>query len=70
MPAQPLSGIRLAFLDMDIIGAGVDPKSKVAALANCMRRVIDRNNGPYVAIAWTKHPELVEELDALHLPDN
>jgi hypothetical protein len=66
--AQPLSGIRLAFLDMDIVGAGVDPKSKVAALANCLRRVIHKNNGPYIAVAWTKHPELVEELDSYIFP--
>jgi hypothetical protein len=65
---EPLSGVRLAFLDMDIVGAGVDPKSKVAALANCLRRVIHRNNGPYVAVAWTKHPELVEELDNYIFP--
>lgn len=65
---QPLFGVRLAFLDMDIVGAGVDPKSKVAALANCLRRVIHPNNGPYVAVAWTKHPELVEELDSYIFP--
>jgi hypothetical protein len=60
---EPLSGVRLAFLDMDIVGAGADSKSKIAALANCLRRVIHKNNGPYVAVAWTKHPELVNELD-------
>jgi hypothetical protein len=65
---QSLSGVRLAFLDMDIVGAGADPASKVAALANCLRRVIVSNNGPYIAIAWTKHPELVDELDAYIFP--
>lgn len=67
-PSQPLSGVRLAFLDMDIVGAGADPKSKVAALANCLRRVIHKDNGPYVAVAWTKHPELVSELDNYIFP--
>jgi hypothetical protein len=61
---KPLSGIRVAFLDMDIVGAGADAKSKVAALANCIRRVISKDNGPYVAVAFTKHPELVEDLDS------
>jgi hypothetical protein len=60
---KPLSGVRLAFLDMDIVGAGADAKSKVAALANCIRRVISKDNGPYVAVAFTKHPELVGDLD-------
>jgi len=60
----PLSGIRLAFLDMDIVGAGADSTSKVAALANCLRSLIHKDNGPYVAIAWTNHPELVNDFDA------
>lgn len=68
VPSQPMSGIRLAFLDMDIVGAGADPKSKIAALANCLRRVIHKNNGPYVAVAWTKHPELVGDLDSYIFP--
>ncbi|QOY88026.1 hypothetical protein [Paludibaculum fermentans] len=68
VPREPLSGIRLAFLDMDIVGAGADPKSKVAALANCIRRVIHKDNGPYVAVAWTKHPELVDDLDSYIFP--
>lgn len=67
-PSQPMSGVHLAFLDMDIVGAGADPKSKIAALANCLRRVIHKNNGPYVAIAWTKHPELVGEFDSYIFP--
>lgn len=65
---KPVSGIRLAFLDMDILGAGTDPKSKIAALANCVRTVIDKNNGPYVAVAWTNHPELVKEFDDYIFP--
>jgi hypothetical protein len=66
---KPLSGVRLAFLDMDIVGAGADAKSKVAALANCIRRVISKDNGPYVAVAFTKHPELVEDLDSYIFPN-
>src|SRR5690242_1853826 len=65
---RPVSGIRLAFFDMDILGAGADPKSKVAALANCVRTVIDKNNGPYIAVAWTNHPELVKEFDDYIFP--
>ncbi|MGO9131613.1 MAG: hypothetical protein ACLQIS_18010 [Bryobacteraceae bacterium] len=66
---KPLSGIRLAFLDMDIVGAGADAKSKVAALANCIRRVISKDNGPYVAVAFTKHRELVGDLDDYIFPN-
>lgn len=66
---KPLSGIRFAFLDMDIVGAGANAKSKVAALANCIRRVISKDNGPYVAVAFTKHPELVADLDNYIFPN-
>jgi hypothetical protein len=63
-PFGKLTGIRLAFLDMDIIGGGVDSKSKVSALANFLRNVVDVSNGPYVAVAWTKHTWLVQEMDS------
>jgi len=64
VPAEPdrLFGVRLAFLDMNIVG-GVADKSKVAALVNLLKRILSPQNGPFLAVAWTQHKELVPEFD-------
>lgn len=53
-------GVRLAILDMDLTGGGTSSKSKIATLVNCLRKILDPNNGPYVVLAWTKHSELID----------
>jgi hypothetical protein len=58
--ADRLTGVRLAVLDMDLIGGGADDKSKVAALVKVLSGILSSYNGPYAVVAWTKHLELVE----------
>lgn len=58
--AHRLAGIRLAVLDMDLVGGGADDKSKVAALVKVLSRILSSDNGPYAVVAWTKHLELIE----------
>lgn len=61
-PDQPLTGVRLATLDMNLENLpSPDPPAATAAILSVLGRLIAENNGPYLAIAWTKHPELVEE---------
>ena len=61
-PNQPLTGVRLATLDMNLENLSpTDPPAATAAILSVLRKLIAENNGPYLAIAWTKHPELVEE---------
>lgn len=62
LPEECLQGIRLAILDMDLIG-GTDPKSKVSALVNYLKRILRPDNGPYAIIAWTNHIELLESFE-------
>ncbi len=57
-PEQRLEGVRLAILDMDIVGGGVSDRSKAASLAGFLERMLSPRNGPYAVIAWTKHPEI------------
>jgi hypothetical protein len=63
-PEDRLRGVRLAVLDMDIVGARVDEKSRVAALLGFLEKVLSPANGPYIAIVWTKHKELRELFEA------
>jgi hypothetical protein len=58
-----LSGVRLVFLDIDLVGGGADDRSKISAAANCLRTLIDPCNGPFLVVAWTKHLWLVDDLD-------
>jgi len=58
-----LRGVRLAILDMDLIGGGASEKSKAAALVKRIERILSPNNGPYAVLAWTNHPELLESFE-------
>ena len=61
-PLEPLTGIRLAALDMNLENLPTtDPVAATATTLSVLARLVDKNNGPYLAIAWTKHKELVEE---------
>jgi len=55
-----LTGVRLAILDMDLIGGGASEKSKAAALVKRIEKILSPNNGPYAVLAWTNHPDLLE----------
>jgi hypothetical protein len=54
------SGIRLAILDMDLIGGGVPDATKSQALVKVLSSILSPENGPYAVLAWTKHPEIRE----------
>ena len=58
--SERLSGIRLAILDMDLVGGGVADKSKVTTLVSRVEALLSPMNGPYVVLAWTRHPELIK----------
>ena len=57
-----LTGIRLAALDMNL---GANENAEIpeilSGILSALDRLIDAKNGPYLAIAWTKHKEVVDE---------
>jgi len=54
--ADRLIGVRLAILDMDLVGGGVAPKIEAATLAQVLRKDSLATERTYAIIAWTKHP--------------
>lgn len=63
-PGNALKGIRLAVLDMNLnpsLEAGSDAKASVGLLIGVVQRLIDKDNGPFVALAWTSNKTLVTE---------
>lgn len=65
LPAKPLQGIRILFLDLRLAGMEGQPiKTVIAALIGVVRRLVSERNGPYIVVAWTKHPEDLEEITA------
>lgn len=61
LPTEPLADIRLVFLDM-VIGTSQPDKNKLATVLNILKKIIGRQNSPYILIAWTKHKELIQEI--------
>ena len=62
LPAEnnKLTGIRLAVIDMDLDGAGGDVNVVIPRLLGIMSRLLAEDNGPYLAVAWTKHDDYVD----------
>jgi hypothetical protein len=58
-----LKGVRLAILDMDLIGGGASLKAKAATLVTRLERILSSENGPYIALIWTNQPELQVEFE-------
>jgi hypothetical protein len=56
-------GIRLAILDMDLVGTGADEKSKISTLISCLERLLRVDNGPYIALIWTNNPWLRDRFE-------
>lgn len=66
-PTQPLKGVRLLFLDLELDGLrGQDDKMKASAAASNFLRLIAPDNGPVVVVLWTRHEDL-EALVSSHL---
>jgi len=61
LPPEPLTDIRLVFLDI-VIGVRQPDKSQVSTILNILKKIIGRQNSPYILIAWTKHEELIQEI--------
>jgi len=63
MPSKPISGIRVLFLDM-ILTAENETNDQIimSAVKSVLGRIIADDNGPFVCIAWTKRPNLVNDL--------
>ena len=63
LPSEPFKDVRIVFLDIVLEGLeGADDKTKISALMNVVKKIISKENGPFVLAIWTKHPELTEKL--------
>ncbi len=61
---EKLTGVRLAILDMDLIGGGGSDDNKISTLIARLQGILASDNGPYTMVAWTKHAHLVELFEA------
>jgi len=57
---RPFSGIRVAFVDMKL-GIEGTARQVVAKTVRVLNAVLAKDTSPIVLIAWTNHPEFVEE---------
>ena len=59
-PGEPLDGLRLVFLDMQLGLEGEDDAAVTAHTAQVFSRVVSRRAGPLLVVIWTKHEDMVE----------
>ncbi len=52
MPENPLTKIRLAFIDIQLFGPS-DPESYAQNIVRILDAIISKKNGPYIIIIWT-----------------
>jgi hypothetical protein len=64
LPEVPFLDVRLVFLDIVLEGAeGTDDKTKLSMAIGVIKRIIHRNNGPFILAVWTKHKELIKGIE-------
>ena len=55
-PSEPLTGIRVAVLDI-YLGVSAGPEGEIQHTRRLVDALIDPDNGPYVAVVWTSNPD-------------
>ena len=60
LPKEPLKGIRFVFLDIELRGMeGQKDKMKASGVVAVLKKIISRDNGPYVIGFWTDHKQVI-----------
>jgi len=58
LPDKPFSDVRFVFLDVVLGKEGITPrdeKTVISTLIGVVNRIIDKDNGPFILVLWTKH---------------
>lgn len=60
----PFQGVRLVFMDLDLIGEGRlgDGSNAYAAVEATIKAILDSNNGPWALVTWTGHADHANNL--------
>jgi len=62
LPDNPFPAVRILFLDIVLGREWQDDKRIIYEVIPVIGRIIDKEGGPFLIIAWTKHEELIEGL--------
>jgi len=62
LPTEPPRGTRVVFVDIVLGTEGQSSKTKISVVMGVLKRLIGPQNGPYIVVAWTKHPDEIEAL--------
>jgi hypothetical protein len=70
LPSTPLNGVRLLFLDMELISSN-NPRDISTKLVTVIQRMIGMQNGPYILILWsTKNGQYEKDFRELLYKDS
>ena len=63
LPPEPFRDVRMVFLDIVLEGLeGADDKTRISTLVNVINKVVSKENGPFILVIWTKHPEFIQNI--------
>jgi hypothetical protein len=62
-PPEPLTGVRIVFTDIHMIGGGFGNKVHSSIIIKCLKKIAA--SGPYALIFWSMFPSDVEQMKAL-----
>jgi len=61
LPEKPFNDVRIIFLDLLLKGlTGKDEKTIISTLMGVLAKIVNKENGPFIIVLWTKHPRYVE----------
>ncbi len=63
LPKKSFSGIRVIFLDIVLGTEGQPDKTKISTAISVIEKIVSKKNGPFLVIAWTKHEELIKQME-------
>jgi hypothetical protein len=61
LPKNPLSNVRLAIVDLQLIDGTGDPHTIIMSLINKLKQIISSENGPYMILIWSLKKQLYGE---------
>ena len=63
LPDKPFTDVRIIFLDIILAGMeDADDKSKISKIVGAIKKVVSKENGPFILVMWTKQPEFIQDI--------
>ncbi len=63
LPLEPFRDIRIVFMDLVLEGVDIrNEKIIKSTIIGVVKKIVSKENGPFILVIWTKHSELTEKI--------